>query len=55
MGAGNRSAVGTLVERTTRFVMPVHVPTGQPTAEAIRDGVCAAFAQLSPRLRRTLT
>ena len=55
MGAGNRSAIGTLVERTTRFVMLVHVPTDQPNAEAIRDGVCAAFAQIPPQLRRTLT
>ncbi len=55
MGAGNRSAIGTLVERATRFVMLVHVPVDQPNAEAIRDGVCAAFAQLPPQLRRTLT
>jgi len=42
-------------EGPTRFVMLVHVPVDQPTAEAIRDGVCAAFAQLPPQLRRTLT
>ena len=55
MGAGNCSAIGTLVERCTRFVMLIHVPTDQPTAEAIRDGVCAGFQALPPDLRRTLT
>ena len=29
MGAGNRSAIGTLVERATRFLILIHVPTGQ--------------------------
>ena len=29
MGAGNRSAIGTLVERTIRFVILIHVPTGR--------------------------
>ena len=33
MGPGNRSAIGTLVERRTRFVVLVHVPTGRPTAK----------------------
>jgi len=55
MGAGNRSAIGTLVERRSRFLMLIHVPTDQPTAEAIRDGVCAALQCLSPEWRRTLT
>ncbi len=55
MGAGNRSAVGTLVERCTRFLVLIHVDTDQPNADAIRDGVCAALQALPPDLRRTLT
>src|SRR6185436_7449731 len=50
MGAGNRSAIGTLVERTTRFVILIHILPGRPTAEAMRDGLADA-----PHLRRTLT
>lgn len=55
MGAGNRSAIGTLVERVTRFLLLVHVPAGCPPAEAIRDGVAEVFGGLPPHLRRTLT
>jgi len=55
MGTRNRSAIGTLVERTTRFVMLGARARRSADAEAIRDGVCAAFAQLPPQLRRTLT
>lgn len=42
MDVGNRSAIGTLVERSTRFLILVHVPTGRPTAEAMRHGITAA-------------
>ena len=55
MGAGNRSAIGTLVERATRFLILVHVPTSRPTAEAMRDGVAEALGARAPHLRRTLT
>jgi IS30 family transposase len=55
MGAGNRSAIGTLVERRTRYLILIHVPTGRPTAEAMRAGIVAALGQLPARLRRTLT
>jgi transposase, IS30 family len=55
MGAGNRSAIGTLVERTTRFVILIHVPTGRPTAAAMCDGITDALGALPPHLRRTLT
>lgn len=55
MGAGNRSAIGTSVERTIGSVILVHVPKQQPNAQAIRDGVSASLWQLPPQLRRTLT
>jgi IS30 family transposase len=55
MGARNRSVIGTLVERVTRFVILVHVPTRRPTAQAMRDGVTDALGALPAHLRRTLT
>ena len=48
MGAGNCSAIGTLVERTTRFVILIHVPTGRPTATAMCDGITDALGALAP-------
>jgi transposase, IS30 family len=55
MGPGNRSAIGTLVERTTRSLILVHVPTGRPTATAMCDGIIDALGALAPHLRLTLT
>lgn len=55
MGAGNRSAIGTLVERTTRFVMLLSFPNAIPTSDAVRTAIIDAFAEVPPVLRRTLT
>ncbi len=38
-----------------RFVILIHVSTGRPSAEAMRDGVAVALGALAPNLRRTLT
>jgi len=54
LGAGSRSAVATLVERTTRYVALGHLPI-ERTAEAVRDSLVAALAQMPAGLRRTLT
>ena len=54
LGAYARSAIGTLVERTTRFVMLVHLP-GDRTAGTVRDGLIATMAGLPAHLRRSLT
>ena len=40
IGAGNQSAIATLVERTTRYTMLVHLPGGHD-AEQVRDGLIA--------------
>ena len=53
-GASNRSAIGTLVDRASRFTMLLHLP-GRHTAEAVRDALIAAMSVLPPRLRRSLT
>lgn len=54
-GAGNRSAIGTLVERRTRFLVLVHLPDGRATAEAMHAGLATAPGRLPIDLRRTLT
>jgi IS30 family transposase len=54
VGAFNRSAIGTLVERTTRYTVLVHLGEGS-RAEALRDGLGLVFSQLPETLRRSLT
>ena len=53
-GACNRSAIGTLVDRASRYTILLYLPR-RHTAEAVRDALIAAFCQLPPRLRRSLT
>jgi IS30 family transposase len=55
MGPGNRSAIGTLVERTTRFLILLHMSEGIATAATVRHAVSSAFVSLPDGLRRTLT
>jgi transposase, IS30 family len=54
MGARNASAIGTLVERSTRFVMLLHLPHGRDPA-AVAEAMTAAMAGLPGSLRRSLT
>ena len=54
MGESNRSAIGTLVERTTRYTMLVHLPDGHD-AEHVRDQLIATIATLPAHLRGSLT
>jgi IS30 family transposase len=53
-GANNQSAIATLVERTTRYVMLVHLP-GDHTAETVRDGLINTMSNLPAHLRGSLT
>jgi IS30 family transposase len=55
MGAGNRSAIGTLVERTTRFLILLPFTEGVATTEGVRHAITAALADQPAGLRRTLT
>jgi IS30 family transposase len=53
MGAHNRTAIGTLVERSTRFVVLVHVPQGRNAAH-FRDQLITVFSTLPAGLRQSL-
>lgn len=53
-GTLNQSAIETPVERTTRYVMLVHLPRSH-TAEAVRNGLVSAITTLPEHLRGSLT
>ena len=54
MGRENGSAIGTLVERSTRFVLLIHLP-GRHTAQALHDQIVPTLNTLPVELKRSLT
>jgi IS30 family transposase len=54
MGAGNSSAVGTLVERATRFTILLHLP-GRHDAESVAEAMIREMGKLPDHLRRSIT
>jgi IS30 family transposase len=54
LGKNGRSAIGTLVERKTRFTTLLHLP-GDHTAVTVRDAMITAMSQIPRQLRKTLT
>jgi hypothetical protein len=54
MSAGNRSAIGTLVERTTRRLVLVHLGHDK-SAAALRAALIDVFAAMPAVMRKTLT
>jgi IS30 family transposase len=54
IGKNSRSAVGTLVERATRYVMLLHLP-GDHTAETVRTAMTAKIKTLPDHLVRSIT
>lgn len=54
IGKEGRSAIGVLVERSSRYVMLLHLPKGR-TAEDVRVALTRQVRKLPRELRRTLT
>jgi IS30 family transposase len=54
IGKDGLSAIGTLVERTTRYLMLLHLPAGR-SAEHVRDALVETIQTLPPHLTRSLT
>jgi IS30 family transposase len=54
LGTGCTSAIGTLVERSTRFTILLHLPEDH-TAEAVATAMIEAMSELPAHLRRTIT
>ena len=53
-GARGASQIGTLVERSTRFVILLHLP-GRATADVVAAQMIAQMSQLPAHLRRSIT
>jgi IS30 family transposase len=53
MGAGGRSAVGTLVERTSRFLLLLHLPDGKGAVE-VEEVMRRAIATLPDELTKSI-
>jgi IS30 family transposase len=54
MGRDNKSAIGTLVERSTRFTMLVDLPVDH-SAPAVREAIGRSITTLPEAVRRSLT
>ncbi|MER6386838.1 IS30 family transposase [Streptomyces sp. NPDC001127] len=54
IGKDGKSAIGTLVERATRYVMLLHLP-GDHSSESVRDALVTTVETLPSHLTRSLT
>ena len=54
VGAANGSAVGTLVERSTRFTILLHLP-GRHDADSVAEAMIREMGKLPEHLRRSVT
>jgi IS30 family transposase len=54
MGAGNASAIGTLVERSTRYCLLLHLPAGHGPA-TVAEQMITTVQSLPAMLRRSMT
>lgn len=54
LGAGGKSAIGTLVERSTRFAMLLRLPNGHDSGQ-VQEAIVRKMRQLPQLLRQSLT
>ena len=54
LGVGGASAIGTLVERSTRFTILLHLPTSH-NAQTVATAMIEAMGELPEHLRRSIT
>ena len=54
LGPSSRSAIGTLVERSTRFTILLHLP-GRHDASSVADAMIREMSHLPEHLRRSIT
>jgi IS30 family transposase len=54
VGPGSKSAIGTLVERSTRFTILLHLP-GQHDADTVAEAMIREMRHLPEHLRRSIT
>ncbi len=54
LGENSRNAVGTLVERTTRLTLLLHLPDGK-SADQVEAAIREAITELPASLARTIT
>jgi transposase, IS30 family len=54
LGTGNGSAIGTLVERSTRFTILLHLP-GRHDADTVAEAMIREMGNLPEHLRRSIT
>lgn len=55
IGAGNAAAIGTLVERSSRYVMLVHLPGGHHDSDTFAKALTATISTLPEHIRGSLT
>jgi IS30 family transposase len=55
VGKDGRSAIGTVVERHSGYLLLIHLDPGKNRVDAVRDALIGKLADLPDKIRRTLT
>ena len=54
IGKNHKSTLGTLIERTTRYVILVHIP-GKKDAKSVREAFSEVLHSIDPSVRLSMT